>query len=97
MIMGASMGVPATIVGEPDLVSRFAIVEDGVVANVVNWDGKQELPAELHLIAVPDDVGVGWDYVDGEFVDNRPRGHQSPDGWVEDVDVDPDEVQVDPA
>lgn len=97
MTMDASIGVPATIVGEPDSVSRFAIVEDNVVINVVNWDGKQEIPAEPHLIAVTDDVGVGWDYVDGEFVDNRPRGHQSPDGWVEDVDVDPDAVEVEPA
>lgn len=77
---------PLTIVGNEDTIGRFAVVEDGKVAAVINWDGEQELPAEMVLVPVPDDAGVGWDYVDGEFQDNRPVGYQDGDVWVEQVD-----------
>lgn len=65
--------------------ARYAVVDgDGVVVNTVVWDGVQEFdPGEgLTLVALPftedeDGVrryvgGIGWDYTDGEFVDNRP-------------------------
>jgi hypothetical protein len=43
---------------------------------VIIWDGVQNWPpaADYTMIELADDssAGIGWDYVDGEFVDNRP-------------------------
>lgn len=65
--------------------AHYAVVDpDGLVVNTVVWDGVSEfLPGEgLTLVALPyhEDEdgtrrytgGIGWDFVDGEFVDNRP-------------------------
>jgi hypothetical protein len=55
--------------------SYYAIVEDGVVTNVVVWDGETPYNPDGELIAlegVDPQPGIGWDYVDGNFVDNRP-------------------------
>jgi hypothetical protein len=55
---------------------RWACVKDGKVEQVIIWDGVQEwAPAESYtMVELADDspVGPDWDYVDGEFVDNRP-------------------------
>jgi hypothetical protein len=62
----------------------YAHVVDGKVVNASIWDGVQPYtpPAGAEMVPLPtyvDDEGVerhiggiGWDYVDGEFVDNRP-------------------------
>ena len=60
------------------LKERFwACVKDGKVEQAIVWDGVQEWPpAEQYtMVELPDGspVGIGWDYVDGEFVDNRPQ------------------------
>lgn len=58
-------------------VSRYACVKDGKVDMVVIWDGVQEWPpaVDYEMIKLEDDspVGPDWDYVDGEFEDNRPQ------------------------
>ena len=61
-----------------DLESReavWAVVENGLVVNTIVWDGESEwLPPEgttLVSLAEHPYVGIDWDYVDGEFVDNR--------------------------
>jgi hypothetical protein len=55
---------------------RWACVKDGNVEQVIIWDGVQTWPpAETYdMVELPDDspVGPDWDYVGGEFVDNRP-------------------------
>lgn len=67
---------------------QYAVVADGKVVNTVVWDGVSAYePAEGTLVALPftdetdEDTsetrrrytgGIGWDYVNGEFVDNRP-------------------------
>lgn len=60
----------------------YAHVQDGKVVNTSVWDGVQPYtPGEgVTLVQVTDGdeprvgmPGVGWDYVDGQFVDNRPR------------------------
>ena len=63
-----------------DLESRdyvYAVVADGVVTNTVVWDGESGWvpPDGTVLVSLADHpyVGIGWDYVDGEFVDNRPQ------------------------
>lgn len=62
----------------------YAHVVDGVVVNVTRWDGVTPVarPDGVTLVPLPyttrEDgtvrymAGIGWDYVDGQFVDNRP-------------------------
>jgi len=69
--------------GNPNL-ADYAVVRDGVVENVIVWDGQSAWspPDGTTLVPLPftkeeDGVrrytaGIGWNYVDGEFVDNRP-------------------------
>jgi hypothetical protein len=61
----------------------YAHVKNGVVENVSIWDGVQPYdPGEdFILIPIPYTIdeegevrhvaGIGWHYVDGEFIDNR--------------------------
>lgn len=65
--------------------AHYAVVDaDGLVVNTVVWDGASDYdPGDgLDLVLLPyvedeDGMrrysgGIGWDYVGGEFVDNRP-------------------------
>jgi hypothetical protein len=56
---------------------RWACVKDGKVEQVIIWDGVQEWPPakDYTMVELADDspVGPDWDYVGGEFVDNRPQ------------------------
>jgi hypothetical protein len=49
---------------------NFAIIENGKVVNVVVAEA--DYAAEQGWVDLPDDVGVDWDYVNGQFIDNRP-------------------------
>ena len=62
-----------------DLESReavWAVIDGGLVVNTVVWDGESDWtpPEGTTLVSLADHphVGIGWDFVDGEFVDNRP-------------------------
>ena len=39
------------------------------VVNVIVWDGEEEYvpPEGYFVVPAPDEVSVGWTYVDGEF------------------------------
>jgi hypothetical protein len=61
----------------------YAHVVDGAVVNVSMWDGVTlfdpgEGVALVPLPYVEQDgerfytAGIGWDYADGQFIDNRP-------------------------
>jgi hypothetical protein len=61
----------------------YAHVRDGKVVNVSLWDGVTAFdPGDgVTMVSLPYveqdgrrryTAGIGWDYVDGEFVDNRP-------------------------
>lgn len=54
----------------------WAVVINGIVQNTVVWDqsGSWSPPDGAEIVPIPDESGVcvGWDYVDGEFFDNRP-------------------------
>jgi hypothetical protein len=54
----------------------YAVVDTATakVVNVVVWDGVQDYqPGEgLEMVVLDGPGGIDWDYVDGEFVDNRP-------------------------
>lgn len=53
----------------------WAVIRDGKVANTLLWDGVTDWPHddEVTDITAHPHVSIGWDYVDGEFVDNRPK------------------------
>ncbi|HFK2694838.1 TPA: hypothetical protein ACG1DO_004688 [Kluyvera ascorbata] len=50
---------------EPDI---YAVVVDGVVVNVVMWDGVSDWrPEKGEAVKTDGTVGIGWLYLDGEF------------------------------
>lgn len=53
----------------------YAVISGNKVVNVVMWDGERAFnPGEgLILVALNGSGGIDWDYVDGQFVDNRPK------------------------
>jgi hypothetical protein len=56
--------------------AHYAIIQGGKITNVVEWDGKSEYNPGGDLIKITGlspEPGIGWDYVDGKFVDNRPQ------------------------
>lgn len=61
-------------IAEPDNLKTYAHILDGKVVNVSVWDGVTPYQPAEELVEIPEDVtaGIGWDYSDGNFVDNRP-------------------------
>ena len=59
---------------ETDNLKTFAHIVDGKVVNVSLWDGESDWTPAEEVVEIPEGVtaGIDWDYVDGEFVDNRP-------------------------
>jgi hypothetical protein len=59
---------------EPDNLKTYAHIVDGKVVNVSVWDGETQWTPAEEVVEIPEGVtaGIGWDYIDGEFVDNRP-------------------------
>jgi hypothetical protein len=49
---------------------NFAIIENGKVVNAVISEA--DYATEQGWIALPDSAGIGWDYVNGQFINNRP-------------------------
>jgi hypothetical protein len=46
------------------------IIENGIVVNTIVVDSLDFMPG---LIEAPAGTGIGWSYVNGQFVDNRPQ------------------------
>ena len=53
--------------------ARYAIVENGKVANLINWDGVSQYPNSDSLVLAPDNAYIGGDYVDGVFSATQPE------------------------
>ena len=51
-------------------VMKYAVIENDKVINVVVSD--PDFAQMQQWIATSDRVEVGWDYIDGQFIDNRP-------------------------
>ena len=49
---------------------NFAVIENGKVVNSVVAEA--DYAATQGWVALPDGAGIDWDYVNGQFVDNRP-------------------------
>jgi hypothetical protein len=56
---------------EPENLKTYAHIMNGKVVNVSLW---AEEPEDKTLVEIPENIpaGIDWDYIDGEFVDNRP-------------------------
>ena len=55
------------------------IIQDGIVINTIiasSEEAKHAFPDALCVEAI--EGGIGWSYVDGEFVDNRPAPEPVP-------------------
>jgi hypothetical protein len=52
----------------------YAHIFDNKVVNVSLWNGESDWIPDEDVVEVPEGMsaGIGWDYIDGEFVDNRP-------------------------
>jgi hypothetical protein len=52
----------------------YAHIIDGKVVNVSLWDGVTPWTPDEDIAEIPEGViaGIGWDYIDGVFVDSRP-------------------------
>lgn len=48
----------------------FAIIEDGKVINTAAADA--DYAASQGWVPLPRGVGIGWSYVNGKFIDERP-------------------------
>jgi hypothetical protein len=50
---------------------NYAIIENGKVVNIVV--AEPEFAQAQGWIELPHDVGIDFDYIDGQFIDNRPQ------------------------
>ena len=50
---------------------NFAVIESGKVVNAVV--AEDDYAAAQGWIELTNRAGVGWDYINGQFVDNRPK------------------------
>lgn len=57
---------------EPENLKTYAHILDGKVVNVSLW---AEAPQDENLVEIPEGTiaGIDWDYINGKFVDNRPK------------------------
>ena len=54
---------------------NYAVIENGKVVNMCVASPKDKKPANWVLC---ENGGIGWDYVNGQFVDNRPQPAPEP-------------------
>jgi uncharacterized membrane protein len=52
---------------------NYAHIKDNKIINVIVWDGESELSYSNELVLLTNNAGIDWDYIDGEFIDNRPE------------------------
>lgn len=45
------------------------VIENGKVVNTIEVESLDFMPG---LVAAPEGTGIGWDHINGQFVDNRP-------------------------
>jgi hypothetical protein len=48
----------------------YAIIENNTVINNVIAD--EDYATEQGWVLLPEGAGIGWEYINGQFVDNRP-------------------------
>ena len=58
---------------------NFAIIENGKVTNVVLAEADYAAEHGWILISEDSSAGIGCDYINGQFVDNRPKPDPAPE------------------
>ncbi len=49
---------------------RYALITDGIVVNIVIWDGEGYIFDNYHVVKMDGTpCGIGWTYEDGVFTD----------------------------
>jgi hypothetical protein len=56
--------------------ASYAIIENGLVVNAA--EAEADYAAEQGWVLLTEGAGIGWSYVDGEFVDLRPAPEPAP-------------------
>lgn len=51
--------------------NNFAIIENGLVVNAVVAEA--DYAAQQGWVLLPAGAGIDWSYINGQFVDNRPK------------------------
>ena len=57
---------------------KYAVIKDGVVQNLVEWDGVSEFNVDGELIEASHDAWIGGSYTDGAFVPRPPETQPEP-------------------
>lgn len=59
---------------------RYAVIDNGVVVNVVIWDGETEwpLPPDLSAIDCAPQVGIGWTWNNDDGFIAPPEPDETP-------------------
>lgn len=53
---------------------RYALVTDGIVVNVVIWDGEGHIFDDYQVFKIDEiPCGIGWIYEDGAFTNHEPN------------------------
>lgn len=55
----------------------YAIIENDIVINVV--EAQEEFALANGWVQLQGEAGIGWSYIDGVFVDNRPKPEPEPE------------------
>ena len=56
--------------------ASYAIIENGLVVNAA--EAEADYATEQGWVLLTEGAGIGWSYVDGEFVDLRPAPEPTP-------------------
>jgi hypothetical protein len=56
--------------------ASYAIIENGAVVNAA--EAEADYAAEQGWVLLPEGAGIGYSYIDGEFVDLRPAPEPAP-------------------
>jgi len=55
----------------------YAIIENNIVINVVEADAA--FASANGWVELQGEAGIGWSYIDGAFIDNRPAPEPEPE------------------
>lgn len=56
---------------------NYAVIENGKVVNIVVSDA--DYATQQNWIPLAEGAGIGWDYANGQFTDNRPVSESNPE------------------
>lgn len=68
--------------------ANYAVIENGMVVNVIVWDGVAGLgDGDQMIIETVDGCGIGWTYAGGEFIP-PPVADQDPSELIANADAE---------